>query len=214
MPTNPYSPPAADSSDTSVPTNKRRYKIPIAKILALLAASGLMAVIGFIGGTKYQQSASDDVRDLLGTNAISSLRRQAVLIHSCETGRLTCDAQVQLQLWDSYATSLFDVWAYYLTSHNVDAGDGMCTSLKLIRARDGLARDLQGLADNRLDCAFRAPKPKPEISIRAEEQSQVRPASTLDPSLSKAQQVEEIRRRIESRRAKMRADAEAAKDRD
>jgi hypothetical protein len=203
VPTDPYSPPG-----------NRKSKISIVKTLALLAAGILTAFIGFVVGAKYHESASDEVRNLLGVNAIHSLRRQAILIHSCETGQLTCDAQVQLRLWDTYAMSLFDVWALYLATNNVDAADGMCTSLRLIRAKDGLARVAQGLANDRLDCAFRGQKPKPETAVRAEEEALGRPAPTLDPALSKAQQVEEIRRRIESKRARMRSEAEAARSKD
>lgn len=130
-------------------------------------------------------------------------------IRACETGRLDCGKDAESLLWNGYALSLFDAWNYYAVTHDEAAADEMCDSLRLVKKKKGVAVYIQRAADRRFDCKYREPKPMP-----AQEDAQRNleiPKSTLDPSLTKEQQVEEIRRRIESRRARLRQEVESAK---
>jgi hypothetical protein len=213
VPTAPYGPPLVDVSLAPVPIGKRSKFMRIIFAAGLLAIASLGALASFAYGVKYHQSRSDEALNALGTNAISSLKRQGTFIRLCDTGRLMCDENVQHQMWSNYATSLLDVWIYYTISKDESAADGICDSLKSVRPRDGSVHEAQALTSSRLDCSYREPKSVPKPRVTPETRSTAMEDSGLSANLTNEQKVEEIRRKIERRRTQMRAKLDQARDR-
>jgi hypothetical protein len=184
------------------------------KFLRWLFVALVFTVLGFIAGFQYHGKLGDNVRDALAMGAISSLKINTVSIASCESKRRPCDSGHASILWSGYANSLFGVLNYFQLTHDEAAADAICSSLKRVHAAGGLARDLQLKAGTRLDCI---PSEPPRSAIKS------RPSSDADltlgesqlaqdarfQALTKEEQVAEIRRRIEARRARMHQEAEA-----
>jgi hypothetical protein len=169
------------------------------KAVLLLLVGVLLALAGFFAGFKYHETKSDEIRGALAGGAISGLRSQSALSLSCDSGRLRCDETTRFVLMNDYARRLFDVWAYYLISHDVEAEDALCASIKIVKATASPSVELQRTISNRFGCTYQPPRSVAKVVPRPGSAPDQPPAS-----------VEEIRERIERRRAAMQADSESS----